>query len=614
MLTKSIPLRIKINALEFALIISIFVLVMTGIYSINQLLNAANLNQSVRLIQSHMQTDMDHDAISSNVNSLLIAISSNNTEAIKNYKESLNEYAEKIQTHHAQAKNLAHDSTIKSMLEEITPYISEYSSKTLNLIQKIESANKKSMDSIFQTYNSEFIKMFENLEERLGKISDYINNWADNLSVKAQTDANIGTYSLWITGGVSLLLGIALALYNHFSLFKPLLNLLNITHPLLTGSLGERVPYQNRTDEIGDIAACFEKLRIHTQEINKLKHMIDEMPINVMIADPQDNFKIIYSNRSNRESLRRLKGETPLKIDQLETSTLDQFSDNPQSLHHTLSESRQLPQQQRIKIGSETIDQKISPIYDENQKYIGVLMAWVFATKNDQLAQDFERSIGTISSEINLSAGSLEQRAVSLQTAIGELSNAAREISERIHASLFVVQDAVSRGDDAREQMSKLSSSTDKISSVVTLIRSIAEKTNLLALNASIESARAGEVGKGFAVVANEVKALATQTSKAIIDINDQVQHVQQSTNSTLNMVKEMCDTIQTVNMIATDIANAVEQQRASTSEISRVIGKSNEQDDCSYSSISAMAFQLKTASNILSDECNEFIQKVHKA
>ena len=87
--------------------------------------------------------------------------------------------------------------------------------------------------------------------------------------------------------------------------------------------------------------------------------------------------------------------------------------------------------------------------------------------------------------------------------------------------------------------MRTLSAASADIGKVVQLIQAIAEQTNLLALNATIEAARAGEAGKGFAVVASEVKQLATQTSKATEEISGRIHAVQGATDQAVGQRRD---------------------------------------------------------------------------
>ncbi len=120
------------------------------------------------------------------------------------------------------------------------------------------------------------------------------------------------------------------------------------------------------------------------------------------------------------------------------------------------------------------------------------------------------------------------------------------------------------------ETVSKLGASSVEIGNVVKVITSIAEQTNLLALNATIEAARAGEAGKGFAVVAGEVKDLAQATAKATEDISRRIETIQADTAGAVEAIGQISAVIGQINDYQTTIASAVEEQTATTNEMSR--------------------------------------------
>ncbi|MHC5917844.1 MAG: methyl-accepting chemotaxis protein, partial [Nostoc sp.] len=116
--------------------------------------------------------------------------------------------------------------------------------------------------------------------------------------------------------------------------------------------------------------------------------------------------------------------------------------------------------------------------------------------------------------------------------------------------------------------------SSIEIGKVIKVITAIAGQTNLLALNATIEAARAGDAGRGFAVVANEVKELAKQTANATEDISQRIEAIQTDTKAAVQAITQITDIINQINDFQSTIASAIEEQTATTNEISRNIAE----------------------------------------
>ncbi|MGY1848650.1 methyl-accepting chemotaxis protein [Blastococcus sp. SYSU DS1021] len=172
-------------------------------------------------------------------------------------------------------------------------------------------------------------------------------------------------------------------------------------------------------------------------------------------------------------------------------------------------------------------------------------------------------------------SGAAEEVSRSVQTVAAgaeQMGASIREIAQNANEAARVAAAAVSEAETTTTTITRLGESSREIGDVVKVITSIAEQTNLLALNATIEAARAGEAGKGFAVVANEVKELAQETAKATEDIARRVEAIQGDTGGAVAAIGRISEVIAQINDYQTTIASAVEEQTATTSEMSRSV------------------------------------------
>ncbi|MBF0621682.1 MAG: CZB domain-containing protein [Magnetococcales bacterium] len=204
-------------------------------------------------------------------------------------------------------------------------------------------------------------------------------------------------------------------------------------------------------------------------------------------------------------------------------------------------------------------------------------------------------------SELNCVSDNLNQVRQSVDVvvpSVAEVESSVQEIRTRCQLADTISLEAKDSVEKTLSIMKSLRRSSEEIDSVVGMINNIAEQTNMLALNASIEAAGAGEAGKGFAVVANEVKDLAQQTSKATQLIEEKIQDIQTrstdaaaATDSITQMIGRISDTNQ-------EITQAVDEQSMAVTEISRSVESVSSAAD----EVHQNAAQLTQAANAVAE------------
>ncbi len=194
------------------------------------------------------------------------------------------------------------------------------------------------------------------------------------------------------------------------------------------------------------------------------------------------------------------------------------------------------------------------------------------AEQSSQKANNVSSAAEEMATAMNSVAAATEQTSANLQMIVAaaeEMSATINEISTNTAKGSRTTTQAVEKAEHISAKVDALGRAATEISKVTETIADISEQTNLLALNATIEAARAGEAGKGFAVVAGEIKELAKQTAQATDEIGLKIGEVQATTTESVDAIKAIVEIIDDINSIVTSVASAIEEQSATTQEIS---------------------------------------------
>ncbi len=494
----------------------------------------AATNHVSKVLRNHLEGDMMHDALRSDV---LASLAANNPAyglSIAEVRTDLNDHVENFRSLLAANVALTGNGELGPVIAAVAPALEDYIATATKLVETAatdESAALAMLPGFFDDFRA--------LEGAMEQASDKISAVSDSTVAAATLIGQISQIAILIASLLAILAVIAIMRGARSRVVGPIVDLTNAMDKLAAGDTNVHAPHNDREDEIGRMAAALTKFRENA--INRLA--------------------LEAAQRAQEQE----RAERSRRVESLAAGFADQLAS---TLSHLRESSGRLMQDAS----------SLEHVCDEANRS---------ASKATNATDGANSNVQTIAA------------------ATTELSASIQEIATRMSESARSAEQAVIQGVAADATAKDLAEAARGIDEIVAVIGSVAEQTNLLALNATIEAARAGEMGRGFAVVAAEVKALASQTSRATEDVSRRISDIQSISARSTEQVREVVVLIDQMKQFSAAVASAAEEQSVATNSIaanvSSAAGLSDEARD-SVAAMSSVTAQARAATSSVQD------------
>lgn len=536
---------------------------------------------SADVLRNHMQADMMHDALRSDVLAAILSSNGNMGLSLDAVKADLTEHEASFRKMIDENRSLSAGTEVKAVIDGVEKPLLAYIDAANAVVGLAGSRQEEALKLM-----PEFMRQFSALEKAMETAGDQIDALSDAAS--AESEKTKATINLLLKGLLVLatLFSVGLFLLTRRSIIRPVLQLSKNMENLAAGDTSQPPSGTDRQDEIGSMSGAVEifrqaaianrALEEQAAAVRRQAEADQETTRRQAEEDASERLRIATSGLA--AGLKRLaSGDLAFQLD-------DAFAPQFEALRHDFNSSvRQL---------AETL----------------------FAISNgigmiDGGSREIAAGAGDLSRRTENQAASLEETAAALEEITVNVSNANKRAAEARLAAADANQSALKSVEvvgHAEEAMRRIEASSRQITGIIGVIDEIAFQTNLLALNAGVEAARAGEAGKGFAVVAQEVRDLAQRAAKAASEIRD---HIRQSSAEVESGVKLVLDTgaalkdigerIAGIDLHMNAIATSAAEQSTGLAEVNAAV---NSMDQATQQN-AAMVEQSTAASATLAAE-----------
>ncbi|MDQ7817367.1 MAG: methyl-accepting chemotaxis protein [Melioribacteraceae bacterium] len=608
-----IKFKTKLRASFSILGIICTVIVVNVLYQMTVINNIKDDINSKYIVPSNKVSEVNHRFETLSNTLLKFSIESfqgdmtKNLKILEENKKAINENIEELSTEYKETE-------IGSYLESIKVNWSDY--KSLVIDGTISAAATGSFELAAEVASTFGEEVGQKLAADFNKVNNFLKNKGESLNAEL---SDIVDNSI-VVSLIGMLLGTVVFLFSFFKitsmLTKPIEELKKLIVNFSEGDFADVVEVKSR-DEFGELSNLLEQMRQGQQNKIEAANEISNGNLDLQIKVLSEKDTLSKSFKVVMENLNNLIFEIKLITDEIINGKVSTRG-NPDKFYGAFKE---------IIIGvNTTLDALFTPI-KEGVEVLEVMSKGNFTVRvngnykgDHRMIANSINSLGdsligimkNISGMINLAASISEQisssteqmaagaqeqsvQAVEVATSVDEMTrtilDSSKNASKAAEASKKAGEVAKDGGnvvektidgmnriatfvEKASEKIQALGKSSEQIGEIIQVIDDIANQTNLLALNAAIEAARAGEQGRGFAVVADEVRKLAERTTKATKEISDMIKQIQGVTDTVVESMQEGSSEVANGKNLANKAGDSLKQIILTSGEVQDVVAQ----------------------------------------
>ncbi len=537
--------------------------------------------QSGAVLRNHMGADQSHDALRADVYSALLAVDPAMQLSIDDAEKELKEHTEEFEKFIANNEAAEVTPQTRELLARVRGPLKEYiagAGRILDVSKTDIEAAKVQMPAFFE--------LFKTLEKAMAEVSDAVSEAAQADADEAKQKAAQAKYLMGGLLALGIAFALALSIVAQNVIVHPIRNITRALDRLAKGDLDTKVPSIKSNDEIGLMARALAVFK-------------EAMQGRQSEVEARQQRERADAERLRHEAEQRLAEEERNGVVAALAEALDQLAAG----RFTFRIAQNFPVE-------------YAKLRDDFNAAIasldGVVRTIARAAEATRLGTtEIAGGAEDLSQRTASQAASLEQIVAALDAMTGGFRSTAQGAEKARQSVGDVRGDAQKSGEivnRAVQAMSAIHSSATEVAKIIVVIDEIAFQTSLLALNAGVEAARAGDAGRGFAVVAQEVRALAQRSAESAKEIKGLISASTQQVDMGVSLVGEtgqalarMAGKVGEIDALVCDIAASAQDQAQRLAEIN---SSANQMDRATRQN-AAMAEEMTTVGRNLSGEAD---------